>query len=119
MTPPLDRARWIFVGVFVVTLAVHLVAIAHPASTDTSSALRHALFAAINGSFALLFARGVRWLFFPLVALSLQQGYSHGSELVRAAQRGEVDVQSALVLVFLPVALLYAWRRLYRQPSAS
>jgi len=104
-----SRLRFVFAGAFAITCAVHLVAVAHAGA----SPLRHALFAGINAVFAALFARGVRWVFFPLVALSAQQAYSHGTDLVDAARRGEADVQSALVLVFLPLALAYAWRLRY------
>ena len=108
MTPAPSRVRFLFAGVFALTCGVHLFAIVHPG--DGSSTLRHALFAGVNGIFALLFARQVRWVFFPLVALSVQQAYSHGTDLVEAARHGRVDVQSALVLAFLPLALGQAWR---------
>ena len=108
MTQAPSRVRFLFASVFALTCGVHLFAIVHP--SDASSPLRHALFAGINGVFALLFARQVRWVFFPLVALSLQQAYSHGTDLVLAARHGQVDVQSALVLAFLPLALVQAWR---------
>lgn len=108
-----SRLRFLFAGAFAITCVVHLVAVVHPGT----SPLRHALFAGINGVFATLFARGARWVFFPLVALSLQQAYSHGADLVDAARHGTVDVQSAAVLVFLPLALAYAWR--LRHPSQT
>lgn len=112
------HVRLLFAGVFVLTCGVHLVAIVHPAASDASSPLRHAFFAGVNGAFAALFARGVRWVVLPLVPLCLQQGYSHGTDLVLASRRGEVDVQSALVLVFLPLALAYAWRLRSPRPAA-
>lgn len=101
-----DRLRFVFAGAFAITCVVHLVAVVHPGA----SPLRHAVFAGLNAVFAVLFARGARWVFLPLLALSFQQAYSHGKDLVEAARRGEFDVQSALVLVFLPLALAYAWR---------
>lgn len=120
MSPrPAGRLRFLVAAVFACTFAVHLLAIVHPSADDGSSALRHAFFATLNGVFAVLFARGVRWVFFPLAALSVQQGYSHGTDLVLAARRGVLDVSSALVLVFLPLALAYAWRTWSGRPHAD
>jgi hypothetical protein len=73
-----------------------------------SSELRHVVFAAINGVFALLFFRKIRWTIFPFSLLAVQQTWSHGSDLIAAAYAGSFDVQSTLVLLFLPFALGFA-----------
>lgn len=100
------HARWAFVAAFAVTFVVHAVACVH----GEDSPARHALFGALNAAFAVLFGLRVRWTFYPLVVLALQQTWSHGGDLVAAARRGAFDVTSALVLLFLPFALAYAWR---------
>lgn len=107
------RLRWLFVASFTFTFAVHVLTAAHVLPATDSSDARHVLFACVNGLFAVLFLRAVRWALVPLVPLAAQQAVSHGSDLLDASRRGVVDTQSLLVLLFFPLAIGYAlwlWR---------
>lgn len=86
----------------------HLVAIFAPGIGNPSSSGRHAVFVLLNGFFATAFFFGQRWVIVPVLALVAQQAYSHGTDLVRAHAEGRTDVQSLLVLLFLPVVLIAA-----------
>lgn len=107
----LRHARWFFVLAFAVTAVFHVVQALEGATAEGSSPARHAVFAAINAFFALAFARDLRWTALPLALLVVQQGWSHGTDLVTAARLGHFDLASALVLVFLPLALAWSIRR--------
>jgi hypothetical protein len=94
----------------------HVVAILAPGVGNAASSGRHAVFVLINAFFAAAFLARRRWVLAPVLALVVQQAYSHGTDLLRAHDEGRVDVQSLLVLLFLPVVLAAAVR-LARAPA--
>lgn len=86
----------------------HVLAIASPSASDTSSPSRHLVFVGINLLFAVLFGMRVKYTLFPAVLLALQQTYSHGGAFLEARRGGAFDGESFAVLVFLPVVLIAA-----------
>ena len=107
----LRHIRWVFAAAFAITAVFHGIQAARGVGDDGSSPERHLVFAALNAFFGACFARDVRWVALPLGLLVAQQGWSHGTDLVVAARAGRVDVASAIVLVFLPLALAWSVRR--------
>jgi hypothetical protein len=103
-------ARYALSGAFVITWLIHLLAAVALIDPGESTSARHLVFSLINALFSVLFFRRVRWTILPFAALALQQAQSHGTDLANAAKRGNFDMQSALVLLFFPIALAYAWR---------
>jgi hypothetical protein len=87
----------------------HVLAIASPSASDTSSSTRHFVFVLINLFFGVAFAMRARWVIFPAVLLALQQTYSHGGAFLEAHRVGVFDSESFAVLVFLPVFLIAAF----------
>jgi hypothetical protein len=78
---------------------------------------RHELFACLDLALAVLLAVKPRWALAPTAAISAQQMWSHGSDLVGSMQgSGPIDVVSALVVVFFPALL--ALLAIERRPHA-
>lgn len=94
-------------GCFGVAL-FHLVCIVRPELGEPSPAWRHGLFVGVNLLLAAGFLKRPRWFSWPLVALTLQQLISHGTDLLEAQRRTppRLDVQSLAVLVTFPLLLL-------------
>ena len=79
-----------------------------------ASVARHWLFVAINVGLAVLLVRWPRAALYATVILSLQQMYSHGTELFRSIEGpGPFDFASLAVCLFFPalIALLVLERR--------
>lgn len=106
----LDRLPVILAAFFGMGALFHLVGVIAPGIGNAPSSGRHAVFVLINGFFAAAFFLRRRWIIVPVLALVAQQAHSHGTDLVRAREEGRTDVQSLLVLLFLPVVLASAVR---------
>lgn len=90
----------------------HAATLLDPTLGDPSPPWRHALFLAINATFAGLFWRKPRWLMLAYAPLAAQQCYSHGEDLVRSTAPWS-EVQSLFALASIPWFLwvaLGAWR---------
>ncbi len=112
----LDRLPLVLAVLFGVGALFHAVGVVAPGLGNASSSGRHAVFVLINGLFAAGFFFRQRWIIVPALALIAQQAYSHGTDLARAWAEGRTDVQSLLVLLFLPVVLIAALH-LARRPA--
>jgi hypothetical protein len=78
------------------------------------STLRHAIFVAINLTVAVLLVWRPRWAFYPTLALTVQQLYSHGFDLSQSfLGTAPLDKVSLAVCLFFPtlVTLLYMERQ--------
>lgn len=111
----LDRLPLLLAALFGAGALFHVAGVIAPGIGNDSSSGRHAVFVLINGFFAAAFFLRRRWIIVPVLALVAQQAYSHGTDLARAHAEGRSDVQSLLVLLFLPVVLVAALR-LARRP---
>ncbi len=116
MTRWLDRLPLLLAALFGVGGLFHLLGIVAPGIGNAASSGRHAVFVGINAFFAAAFGFRQRWTIAPVSALVAQQAFSHGGDLVRAHEEGRNDVQSLVVLLFLPVVLAVAVR-LARRPT--
>jgi hypothetical protein len=68
---------------------------------------RHAIFVGLDLAFATILVLVPRWALIPAVPLTVQQMWSHGSDLVESVRgAGSVDWISALVVVFFPALLV-------------
>jgi hypothetical protein len=110
MTRSLDRLPIVLAALFGAGALFHIVGVIAPGIGNAPSSGRHAAFVLINGFFAAAFFFRRRWIIVPVLALVAQQAYSHGTDLVRAHEEGRTDVQSLLVLLFLPVVVASAVR---------
>jgi hypothetical protein len=106
----LDRLPFLLAALFAAGALFHLVAILAPGLGNASSPARHALFILVNAVFATAFSLRWRWTILPVLALAAQQIHGHGTDLLRARAEGRTDVQSLLVLLFLPVVVASAVR---------
>jgi len=106
----LDRLPLLIAALFAVGALFHLAAILAPAIGNASSPGRHAVFICINAAFAAAFGLRWRWTIVPVLALSAQQIQGHGADLLRAHDEGRTDLQSLLVLLFVPVMIASAAR---------
>jgi hypothetical protein len=104
-TPTLDRLPLLVAIPFAAGALFHLAAILVPTLGNAASPARHAVFILINGFFAIAFFRRWRFTIVPVLALAAQQLYGHGTDLLRAHAEGRTDVQSLVVLLFLPVVV--------------
>lgn len=114
----LDRLPLLLGALFGVGGLFHLIGIFAPGIGNAVSSERHAVFVGINAFFAAAFFKRQRWTILPVSALVAQQAYSHGEDLLRAHREGRTDVQSLVVLLFLPVVIAVAVR-LARRPAAT
>ena len=91
----------------------HGLALIWPGISEPMPPLMHATFVAINLFFGLAFVRKVTWLHWPFLALTLQQLWSHGGDLIRAreAHPPSWDVQSLFALGGLGLIWLLLWAR--------
>jgi len=83
------------------------------AAAGVGDVTRHEVFVGLDLALAALLALRPRWALAPTIALTLQQSWSHGADLVASLQGpGPIDTSSALVIVFFPalVALLIVER---------
>jgi hypothetical protein len=67
---------------------------------------RHGLFVAIDLSCAYGFLRRPRWFVWFFGALAMQQGYGHGSSLLRTLAEGHVAWIDLGVVLFMAIALI-------------
>jgi hypothetical protein len=87
-------------------LAVAALSHARLAALGGAHVLRHELFVGLDLALVALLVLRPRWALIPTALLSLQQLWSHGSDLVDSLRgQGPVDWASALVLVFFPALL--------------
>ena len=114
----LDRLPLLLAALFGTGALFHLLGIVAPSIGNAASPARHAVFVLVNAVFATAFFLRFRWTIVPVLGLAAQQTYSHGTDLVRAHAEGRLDVQSLVVLLFLPVVVTSAVR-LARAPSAE
>ena len=114
----LDQLPLVLAALFAAGALFHLAAILVPTLGNAASLARHAVFIAINAFFATAFFARWRFTIVPVLALAAQQLYGHGADLLRAHAEGRTDVQSLLVLLFLPVVVASAVR-LTRAPSRA
>lgn len=101
----LDRLPLVLAALFAAGALFHLAAILAPTIGNAASPGRHAVFILINASFAAAFFSRWRFTLLPVLALAAQQLYGHGTDLLRAHAEGRTDVQSLVVLLFLPIVV--------------
>jgi hypothetical protein len=99
----------------VAAVLLGLIAIRHAwqAIAGEPSVVRHALFVAINLALAALLVVRPRWAFWPALALTAQQMWSHGLELSRSfLGSAPLDWSSLAVCLFFPtlVTILFIER---------
>ena len=77
------------------------------ASRGEGDVLRHELFVGIDALLALLLVARPRWSLVPTAVLAVQQGQSHGSELLRSIRDPLLpfDWASLAALAFFPALL--------------
>ena len=112
----MTRLRFARLGTYVCAALLTVTGASHArlALMGTGDVPRHAVFVGLNLGLAALLVVKPRWALVPALLLSVQQGWSHGSDLVASTRGpGPLDVGSAAVLVFFPVliALLVIERR--------
>ena len=110
------RARLACAALLVFTAVNH----GRLAAAGAGDVARHQLFVAVNLGLAAFLALRPRWALAPAALLSVQQLWSHGSDLLESARGpGPVDGSSALVLVFFPalLTLLVVERRTADTPA--
>ena len=107
------RLRLVFAALLAITALNH----ARLAATGSANATRHAIFVGLNLGLAWLLVARPRWALVPAALLSVQQLYSHGSDLVASLRHlhepEPFDWASVGVLVFFPalLTLLFVERR--------
>jgi hypothetical protein len=100
-------ARRIGAVLFMGAAAYHVLGLVRPDLAVPAPPWRHALFVAINAGLAAALVVRVRCLFFIVLALTLQQTYSHGTYAWEVwAQEHRLDWASVVVLLGLPSLLL-------------
>jgi hypothetical protein len=104
---------------FVLGALHHLAVLFSPEEGDGSSPTRHLVFVVINLFFAAAFMLRARWVLVPALFLAIQQISSHGGSFLEARRAGTFDVQSFLVLCFLPAVLVVAFALARRPPDSS
>jgi hypothetical protein len=118
MKRALDRLPLVLAALFGAGALFHLLCLVAPSIGNAASPGRHAVFVLVNGLFATIFFIRFRWTIVPVLALAAQQIHGHGTDLLRAHAEGRIDVQSLVVLLFLPIVVASAVR-LARAPSAE
>jgi hypothetical protein len=116
MRSSLRLARLTCAGLLVVASLSH----ARLASAGGAHVHRHELFVGLNLALATLLALRPRWALVPAMLLSVQQLWSHGTDLVGSLRGpGPLDWASAGVVVFFPalVTLLVVERRTAGTPE--
>lgn len=94
--------RILCAALLVVTAVNH----ARLAAQGAGNVARHELFVGLNLALAALLVARPRWALVPTAALSVQQLWSHGSDLLASARGpGPFDWASVGVLVFFPALL--------------
>ncbi len=84
------------------------------AAQGEGSVARHVVFVLINGGLAALLVWKPRWAFWPAIALTVQQMWSHGLDLSRSFLGTEpLDWVSLAVCLFFPTldTILFIERR--------
>lgn len=108
---PVFRVSRIVAAVLLLAVAVRHVL---QAIAGEASVTRHWLFAAINVGLAALLVWRHRWAFWPALALTVQQMWSHGLDLSRSFLGGvPIDWSSLAVCLFFPtlITILFIERR--------
>ncbi|MES2328517.1 MAG: hypothetical protein V4539_02875 [Bacteroidota bacterium] len=78
--------------------------------TDNSPVWRHMLFCFISITGAWALVKRPSWLFYPLIVLTLQQLYSHGTYLfVKYRDEHSIHWISVGVLILMPVITYAVW----------
>lgn len=96
------RARLGFAALLGVTALNH----ARLAATGAGNVARHEVFVGLNLALAWLLVARPRWALLAAALLSVQQLYSHGSDLLASIHEpGPFDWASVGVLVFFPALL--------------
>lgn len=114
----LDRLPIVLGAFFGIGGLFHVIGVFAPGLGNAASPGRHALFVAINALFAAAFLARWRWALVPVSVFVAQQAWSHGEDFARAYAAGHTDVQSLVVLLFLPVVVAVAVR-LWRRPAGQ
>lgn len=97
-----SRARLAFAVLLAITALNH----GRLAAAGGDHVTRHEVFVGLNLALAWLLVARPRWALLPAALLSVQQLYSHGSDLVRSVHEpGPFDWASVGVLVFFPALL--------------
>ncbi len=115
-SPFFRRARLVFAALVAITAANH----ARLAAAGAGNVMRHEVFVGLNLALASLLVARPRWALLPAALLSVQQLYSHGSDLLASLHEpGPFDWASVGVLVFFPalVMLLVVERRRAGTPA--
>ena len=110
------RARLVFAALLAITALNH----GRLAAAGGANVTRHGVFVGLNLALAWLLVARPRWALLPAALLSVQQLYSHGSDLVRSTREpGPFDWASVGVLVFFPalLTLLVVERRTASTPE--
>ena len=98
----LRQSRLVFAGLLAITAMNH----ARLAASAAGNVGRHEVFVGLNLLLAGLLVARPRWALLPAALLSVQQLYSHGSDLVASVREpGPLDWASVGVLVFFPALL--------------
>jgi hypothetical protein len=106
VTRPPNRFR-IVRAIAAALLAVSAIRHTWLALHGDESVPRHWLFVGINVGLAILLVRSRRWALPATLLLSIQQMWSHGTELVRSIHGpGPFDWSSLGVCVFFPVLIV-------------
>ena len=105
----MTKARAIAIARFVAALFLGVSAIRHIvlAIQGDASVARHWLFVAINLGLAILLVRWPKTALYATAILSVQQLYSHGTELVKSIEGpGPFDYASLGVCLFFPALIV-------------
>jgi len=107
----------VFAGLLAITALNH----ARLAAAGAGNVPRHELFVGLNLALAALLVTRPRWALLPAALLSVQQLYSHGSDLIASVREpGPLDWASVGVVVFFPALLtllVYERRRTAGRPE--
>lgn len=119
MTPRVYRfIRIVSAAALVVTALRHVML----AVQAEGSVLRHWLFVVVNVALAALLVKKHRWAFWPTIALTVQQLYSHGLSLADSFNGSvPLDWVSLVVCLFFPTlaTILFIERQEEDEAAAS
>jgi hypothetical protein len=99
----LRLARLVGAALVVVAAANH----GRLAALGEGDVTRHGVFVGLDLAFAAILVVVPRWALVPAVAMTVQQVWSHGSDVVESVRgAGSFDWISTLVVVFFPALLV-------------